>query len=223
MYKLLIVEDDFIIAKGLQKHFEKYHYDVQYIEDFEHVLDDFLAFQPDLVLLDIHLPFFDGYYWCQEIRKISQVPIVFISSANENMNIVLAMNMGGDDFINKPFDLQVVQAKIQALLRRTYDFTDNTSTIEHNGGVLNLNDQTFMYNNNKVELTKNEYRILQCLLENVGKVVSRDSIMEKLWEDEAFVDDNTLTVNVTRLRRKLEDAGVSDYIRTKKGVGYIIS
>lgn len=132
------------------------------------------------------------------------------------MNIVMAINMGGDDFITKPYDLNVVVAKVQALLRRTYDFTDNTSTIEHNGGVLNLNDQTFMYNNNKVELTKNEYRILQCLLENVGKVVSRDSIMEKLWEDEAFVDDNTLTVNVTRLRRKLEDAGVSDYIRTKK-------
>ena len=146
------------------------------------------------------------------------MPVIFLSSMSDNMN-----NMGGDDFITKPYDLNVVVAKVQALLRRTYDFTDNTSTIEHNGGVLNLNDQTFMYNNNKVELTKNEYRILQCLLENVGKVVSRDTIMEKLWEDEAFVDDNTLTVNVTRLRRKLEDAGVSDYIRTKKGVGYIIS
>ena len=223
MYKLLIVEDDFIIAKGLQKHFEKYHYDVQYIEDFEHVLDEFLEFRPDLVLLDIHLPFFDGYYWCQEIRKISQVPIVFISSANENMNIVLAMNMGGDDFITKPYDLNVVTAKIQAVLRRTYSYSEHPGNLcEYRGGILNVNDQTFTYEGKKAELTKNEFRILQILMENTGKVVSRDKIMEKLWEDESFIDDNTLTVNVTRLRKKLEETGIQDYIKTKKGAGYLI-
>ena len=223
MYKLLIVEDDFSIAKGLQKHFEKYHYDVQYIEDFEHVLDEFLEFQPDLVLLDIHLPFFDGYYWCQEIRKISQIPIVFISSANENMNIVLAMNMGGDDFITKPYDLNVVTAKIQAVLRRTYSYSEHPGNLcEYRGGILNVNDQTFTYEGKKAELTKNEFRILQILMENTGKVVSRDKIMEKLWEDESFIDDNTLTVNVTRLRKKLEETGIQDYIKTKKGAGYLI-
>ena len=198
MYKVLIVEDEKVIADTLAAHLNKWGYEAVCVTDFQNVLEEFEREKPHIV-------------------------VIFLSSMSDNMNIVMAINMGGDDFITKPYDLNVVVAKVQALLRRTYDFTDNTSTIEHNGGVLNLNDQTFMYNNNKVELTKNEYRILQCLLENVGKVVSRDSIMEKLWEDEAFVDDNTLTVNVTRLRRKLEDAGVSDYIRTKKGVGYIIS
>ena len=223
MQKILIIEDDKVIARTLKEHLCKWDYDADFVVDFKNITEQVVSFAPQLILLDISLPYFNGFYWCGEIRKFSNVPISFISSASDKMNIVMAVNMGGDDFITKPYDLNVVVAKVQALLRRTYDFTDNTSTIEHNGGVLNLNDQTFMYNNNKVELTKNEYRILQCLLENVGKVVSRDSIMEKLWEDEAFVDDNTLTVNVTRLRRKLEDAGVSDYIRTKKGVGYIIS
>ena len=223
MYRIFLVEDDETIAKLVRRHLEKWDYDVHVVQKFDAVMSEFASFDPHLVLMDIGLPFYNGYHWCTQIRAQSKVPVIFLSSMSDNMNIVMAINMGGDDFITKPYDLNVVVAKVQALLRRTYDFTDNTSTIEHNGGVLNLNDQTFMYNNNKVELTKNEYRILQCLLENVGKVVSRDSIMEKLWEDEAFVDDNTLTVNVTRLRRKLEDAGVSDYIRTKKGVGYIIS
>ena len=205
MYKLLIVEDDFIIAKGLQKHFEKYHYDVQYIEDFEHVLDEFLEFQPDLVLLDIHLPFFDGYYWCQEIWKISQVPIVFISSANENMNIVLAMNMGGDDFINKPFDLQVVQAKLQAILRRTYSLAGKIT-----------------YQQKELILTKNELKILEYLFEHAEVIVSRIDLMNHLWDDHQFIDDNTLSVNMNRLRKKLEDIGLHDFIHTKKGLGYLL-
>ncbi len=214
MYKLLIVEDDFIIAKGLQKHFEKYHYDVQYIEDFEHVLDDFLAFQPDLVLLDIHLPFFDGYYWCQEIRKISQVPIVFISSANENMNIVLAMNMGGDDFINKPFDLQVVQAKIQALLRRTYSFSKDV--------YLDLLQGKITYHQKELVLTKNELKILEFMFEHAEVIVSRVDLMDHLWDDHQFIDDNTLSVNMNRLRKKLEDIGLFNFIHTKKGLGYLL-
>ena len=200
MYKLLIVEDDFIIAKGLQKHFEKYHYDVQYIEDFEHVLDEFLKFQPDLVLLDIHLPFFDGYYWCQEIRKISQVPIVFISSANENMNIVMAMNMGGDEFVEKPFDLSVVMAKVQSVLRRAYAFRGTMDVLEHAGVMLNVNDATVTCGSQSVELTKNEFRILKLLMENSGRIVSRENLITRLWESDEFIDDNTLTVNVARLR-----------------------
>ena len=222
MYKLLIVEDDFIIAKGLQKHFEKCHYDVQYIEDFEHVLDDFLAFQPDLVLLDIHLPFFDGYYWCQEIRKISQVPIVFISSANENMNIVLAMNMGGDDFINKPFDLQVVQAKLQAILRRTYSFSKDFHLLTYQDVHLDILAGKITYQQKELILTKNELKILEYLFEHAEVIVSRVDLMNHLWDDHQFIDDNTLSVNMNRLRKKLEDIGLHDFIHTKKGLGYLL-
>ena len=222
MYKLLIVEDDFIIAKGLQKHFEKYHYDVQYIEDFEHVLDEFLEFQPDLVLLDIHLPFFDGYYWCQEIRKISQVPIVFISSANENMNIVLAMNMGGDDFINKPFDLQVVQAKLQAILRRTYSFSKDFHLLTYQDVHLDILAGKITYQQKELILTKNELKILEYLFEHAEVIVSRIDLMNHLWDDHQFIDDNTLSVNMNRLRKKLEDIGLHDFIHTKKGLGYLL-
>ncbi|MDO5403205.1 MAG: response regulator transcription factor [Eubacteriales bacterium] len=223
MYKVLIVEDEKVIADALAAHLSKWGYQAVCVSDFQDVLGIFETEQPHIVLMDIGLPFFNGYHWCTQIRKISKAPVIFLSSMSDNMNIVMAINMGGDDFITKPYDLNVVVAKIWALIRRTYDFTDNSNIIEHNGCVLNMNDQTFTYNTNKVELTRNEYRILQCLLENTGRVVSRDRIMEKLWEDEAFVDDNTLTVNITRLRKKLEDAGVKDYIKTKKGVGYIIS
>lgn len=148
--------------------------------------------------------------------NISKVPVIFMSSMSDNMNIVMAINMGGDDFIVKPFDINVLIAKVQAMLRRTYSFAESTNIIEHNGCILNLNDQTFMYNGKRIELTKNEYRILQSLLENIGKVVSLDNIMMKLWESDDFIDDNTLTVNVTRLRKKLEQAGFIDYIKTKK-------
>ena len=172
MYKLLIVEDDLIIAQGLQKHFEKYHYEVSCVENFENVLDDFIQYKPDLVLLDIHLPFFDGYYWCQEIRKISQVPIVFISSANENMNIVLAMNMGGDDFINKPFDLQVVQAKIQALLRRTYSFSKEFHLLSYQDVYLDLLQGKITYHQKELVLTKNELKILEFMFEHAEVIVS---------------------------------------------------
>lgn len=222
MYKLLIVEDDFIIAKGLQKHFSKYHYDVQYIEDFEHVLDEFLEFQPDLVLLDIHLPFFDGYYWCQEIRKISQIPIVFISSANENMNIVLAMNMGGDDFINKPFDLQVVQAKLQAILRRTYSFSKDFHLLTYQDVHLDILAGKITYQQKELILTKNELKILEYLFEHAEVIVSRIDLMNHLWDDHQFIDDNTLSVNMNRLRKKLEDIGLHDFIHTKKGLGYLL-
>lgn len=222
MYKILVVEDDMVIARTLTSYLEKWGYEAQNVTDFKDVLSSFTQFNPHLVLMDISLPFFNGYHWCTQIRNISKVPVIFLSSMSDNMNIVMAINMGGDDFIAKPYDLNVVIAKVQAMLRRTYSFSEQINYIEHNGGILNLNDTTFVYQEDKVELTKNEFKILQCLMENLGKVVSRDSIIEKLWENESFIDDNTLTVNITRLRKKLEDVGVTDYIVTKKRIGYII-
>lgn len=222
MYRILIVEDDKVIADTVKEQLIKWGYETFVVTDFSDVLKTFVEVEPHLVLMDIGLPFFNGYHWCTQIRTVSKVPIIFMSSMSDNMNIVMAINMGGDDFIVKPFDINVLIAKVQAMLRRTYSFVESTNIIEHNGCILNMNDQSFTYNNNKVELTKNEYKILQYLLENVGKVVTRDSIMMKLWESDDFIDDNTLTVNVTRLRKKLELAGLSDYIKTKKGVGYII-
>ena len=222
MYRILIVEDDKVIADTVKEQLIKWGYEAFVVTDFSDVLKTFVEVEPHLVLMDIGLPFFNGYHWCTQIRTVSKVPIIFMSSMSDNMNIVMAINMGGDDFIVKPFDINVLIAKVQAMLRRTYSFVESTNIIEHNGCILNMNDQSFTYNNHKVELTKNEYKILQYLLENVGKVVTRDSIMMKLWESDDFIDDNTLTVNVTRLRKKLELAGLSDYIKTKKGVGYII-
>lgn len=222
MYKILIVEDDMVIAKTLTNHLAKWNYDVRYVTDFKNVDEEFIEFEPQLVLLDIMLPFYNGYHWCTEIRKVSKVPVIFISSMSDNMNIVMAINMGGDEFIEKPFDLNVITAKIQALLRRTYAFQGAVNVIEHNGVMLNLNDATVIYQDRKLALTKNDYKILQILLENVGKIVSREEIMTRLWESNEFIDDNTLTVNVTRLRKKLEEIGLSDFIVTKKGIGYII-
>lgn len=216
MYKILIVEDDRIIADNVCEQLLKWGYDVKIADDFNDVLKIFVKYEPQLVLMDIGLPYFNGYHWCMQIRNISKVPVIFMSSMSDNMNIVMAINMGGDDFIVKPFDINVLIAKVQAMLRRTYSFAESTNIIEHNGCILNMNDQTFMYNGKRMELTKNEYRILQSLLENIGKVVSRDNIMMKLWESDDFIDDNTLTVNVTRLRKKLEQAGLIDYIKTKK-------
>ena len=222
MYRILIVEDDVTIAENVAAHLNRWDYETKQIEDFKNIIDEFIQFDPQLVILDIGLPFYNGFYWCQEIRKISSVPILFLSSMNDNMNIVMAMNMGGDEFIEKPFDLNVLTAKVQALLRRAYSFQGNINVSEYEGMLLNLNDATLSYDGEKISLTKNEFRILQILMENTGKVVSRDKIMEKLWEDESFIDDNTLTVNVTRLRKKLEETGIQDYIKTKKGAGYLI-
>lgn len=222
VYKLMIVEDDTGIARAIRAQAEMWELSVHIVEDFRHVLSEFSAFQPHIVLLDISLPFFDGYHWCRELRRVSNVPILFISSAADNMNIVMAMNMGADDFIAKPFDQSVLMAKIQALLRRTYDFTATTPTLEHRGAFLNTGDNTLTFNGERIPLTKNEYRILLCLMENKGRVVSREKLMERLWETDAFVDENTLTVNVNRLRKKLDAAGLSDFIATKFGVGYIV-
>ena len=223
MYKILIVEDDNTISGQIGKYLARWGYETACVEDFENILSQFTAFDPQLVLLDIGLPFYNGYYWCGEIRKISQVPVVFVSSASDNMNIVMAMNMGGDDFIVKPFDLEVLLAKVQAILRRTYSFQNQSAVMEHRNVILNLADMSLLYQGNRLELSKNEFRILQILYENAGKTVSRENIMKRLWDNECFVDDNTLTVNMNRLRRKLEEAGIEDFILTKKGVGYQLS
>lgn len=222
MYRILIVEDDMIIARLVKNHIESWGYEAECVKDFKDVLSAFVSFNPQLVLLDIYLPFYNGYHWCSEIRKLSKVPIIFISSASDNMNIVMAVNMGGDDFIVKPFDLNVLTAKVQALLRRTYDFAGQGNLLEHKGAILNLGDSTLTYNGKRVELSKNENKILKILLENKGRAVSRDTIMTGLWETDSYIDDNTLTVNITRLRKKLQDVGLSNFIVTKKGIGYLV-
>ncbi|ADL50671.1 response regulator transcription factor [Clostridium cellulovorans] len=222
MYKILIVEDDMVIAKSMKNSLCQWGHETECITDFKDVIAQFVQLEPHLVLLDISLPFFNGYHWCSEIRKISSVPIIFISSMSDNMNVIMAVNMGGDDFIAKPFDLNILVAKVQALLRRTYSFGGKMDVIEHKGVVLNLNSAMLEYKNNKLELTKNEFKILQILFENIGKAISRDDIMTRLWESDSYIDDNTLTVNVTRLRKKLSDVGLSDFVKTKKGIGYMV-
>ena len=214
MYNILIVEDDRTIAGAMKKHIDAWGFNARCAEDFRNIMEEFADFNPQLVLLDISLPFFNGYHWCSEIRKVSKVPIVFISSASDNMNIVMAMNMGGDDFIAKPFDLNVLTAKVQAMLRRTYDLGGQTRLLQHRDAVLNTDDSTLTYHGERVELTKNEYRILQVLMENKGKTVSRDVLMQRLWESDSFVDENTLSVNVARLRKKLDGAGLENFIAT---------
>lgn len=220
MYRVLIVEDDRGIAESVRDAAATWGFDARCAENFRDVAGEFAAFAPHLVLMDIGLPFFDGYYWCREIRRTSSVPIIFLSSASDNMNIVMAMNMGGDDFIAKPFDLSVLIAKMQALLRRAYDFAPSAPEPEHRGAKLDTGAQALMYGGEKIPLSKNEYRILFSLMEAGGKVVSREKLMEKLWETDSFVDENTLTVNVNRLRKKLDAAGLPGFIATKFGVGY---
>lgn len=222
MHNIYIIEDDHIIAKTICEHLNKWGYNAAYATDFITVSEQVKCFDPHLILLDIMLPYHNGFYWCSEIRKFSKVPVIFISSASDNMNIVLAMNMGGDDFIAKPFDLNVLTAKVGALLRRAYSFRGETNIIESGGAALNIGDATLTYNNEKIDLTKNEYKILRILMENSGNTVPRNNIIENLWDSDSYIDDNTLTVNINRLRRKLEDAGLPDFIKTKKGLGYMV-
>lgn len=223
MYRLFIVEDDPGIANAVAAQAQTWNLQTHIVQNFSNVMHEFAEFSPHIVLLDIMLPFFDGYHWCSEIRRVSKVPIIFVSSASDNMNIVMAMNLGADDFISKPFDGSVLMAKIQALLRRTYDFGANVPVLEHRGALLDTGENSLVFGDEKITLTKNEYRILLCLMENKGKVVSREKLMERLWETDSFVDENTLTVNVNRLRKKLDAAGLKDFIATKFGVGYIIA
>lgn len=222
MYRLLIIEDDQGIAEAIKAQAELWDMQVRCVQNFRNVMAEFAEFDPHIVLLDISLPFFNGYHWCSEIRKVSKVPIIFISSASDNLNMVMAMNLGADDFVAKPFDQGVLMAKLQALLRRTYDFGMTQQVLEHRGALLSTGESTLIYRDEKIPLSKNELRILSVLLKNKGKAVSREKLMQALWETDSFVDENTLSVNVNRLRKKLSAAGLEDFITTKFGVGYLI-
>ncbi|MCI5593047.1 MAG: response regulator transcription factor [Eubacteriales bacterium] len=222
MYRIYIIEDDSIIAGKIKEHMTNWGFEARCASDFRNIMGEFAEYDPHMVLLDISLPFFNGYHWCEEIRRVSKVPVIFLSSAADNMNIIMAMSMGGDDFIAKPFDMNVLVAKVQAVLRRTYDFGGQTQVIEHRGALLNMSDASLVYNGEPVELTRNDYKILLTLMENRGSIVSRETLMEKLWETDCFVDENTLTVNIARLRKKLDSAGLTGFITTKKGIGYIV-
>jgi len=221
-YRIFLVEDDSGIADGIAECVAAWGMQSERVRDFRNVMAEFEAYRPQLVLLDITLPFMSGYHWCQEIRKISSVPILFISSASDSMNIVMAMNMGADDFISKPFDREVLIAKIQAMLRRAYDFAPAQPAPEYRGARLNTEDYSLTAPSGRVELSKNEFRILLTLMQDQGRVVSREKLMEALWETDCFIDENTLTVNVGRLRKKLDAAGLKGFIATKFGVGYYL-
>ena len=220
MHKILLVEDDEVIRQQVKKILEQWEYEVVLVEDFMEVLSLFVKEEPHLVLMDIGLPLFNGYHWCQEIRKVSKVPIMFLSSRDQAMDIVMAINMGGDDFVTKPVDQNVLLAKIQGLLRRSYEFGKDQSLLEYMGVILNLKAMDLVYQGEVVSLTKNEFQILQVLFERSGNIVSREDLMKELWNSDFFIDDNTLSVNVARLRKKLEAVGLKDFIETKKGVGY---
>ena len=222
MYKILIVEDDPVIAEAVKRALTTWGYRAQIVRDFRRVMEEFEAFEAQLTLMDISLPFFNGYHWCAEIRKRSKSPVIFLSSASDNMNVLMALNMGGDDFIAKPFDLDVLIAKVQAMLRRTYDFAQAPQQLTQGDVTLNLSDASLDVAGERIDLTKNEFRILELLMTHRGAVVPRDQIMERLWETDSYIDDNTLTVNVARLRKKLEGAGLDAFILTKKGMGYMV-
>ena len=222
MDRIFVVEDEPGIAQAVCRHLTQWGYETRAAQDFRNVMAELTAFDPRLVLLDISLPFYNGYYWCTQIRKTSQLPVIFLSSASESMNIVMAMNMGGDDFIAKPFDLGVLTAKVQALLRRTYDFAAPGPALAHRGAVLQQDGQTLLVNGEKLALSKNEYRILFTLLKDKGRIVSREKLMEALWQTDSFVDENTLSVNMARLRKKLDGAGLAGFITTRVGAGYLV-
>ena len=223
MAKIMVVEDEAVIRQLIIEELEKWQFETFGTTDFHQVFDDFEEQEPQLILLDINLPVFDGYYWCQKIRETSKVPIIFISSRNTNMDMIMAMNMGADDFVTKPFEIDVLIAKINALLRRSYNYVENNSeTLVHNGLTLNIDNSSMQINDEVIDLSKNEYRLLYILMKNHGKILSREKLLRALWDDERFVDDNTLTVNINRLRRKIEQAGMDNYIETKVGQGDIV-
>ena len=220
--KVFIVEDERSIAQSICQILSQWNLQSKIIENFDKVCDEFLSYHPDIVLMDISLPYFDGYYWCNKIRQLSNVPIIFISSISDNINIVMEMNMGADDFIVKPFDNSILVAKILALLRRSYDYSVGLQKLEYEGLTINIDSNTVYYKDKIIELSKNEFRILLILIQNKGKVVSREKLMNQLWKTDIFIDENTLTVNVNRLRKKLSNQGIGDLIKTKFGVGYIV-
>ncbi|MEH6992241.1 response regulator transcription factor [Neobacillus drentensis] len=223
MFRIMMIEDDEKIRRIVADTLKKWQYDVVEVTQFDQVLTEFERNSPHLVLLDINLPVYDGYYWCQQIRSVSKVPIIFLSSRNQNMDIIMAINMGGDDFIQKPFELDILVAKISALIRRKYTYQeDENISFIHRGLKLNITNSTIDYKGQSTELSRNEFILLQLMMRNIGKIVSREDLMQALWNEEQFVDDNTLTVNVNRLRRKIAALGLEEFIVTRKGMGYLI-
>ncbi|HAK43245.1 MAG TPA: DNA-binding response regulator [Clostridium sp.] len=222
MKEILLVEDDLDLSKVLSSSLNKWGFKVNLIENFDSILKEFIEKEPQLVIMDVNLPYYDGFYWCKKIREVSKVPILFLSSRDSNMDLIMGINNGGDDYITKPFSIEVLITKINALLRRTYDYAGSESIIYYNDAVLDIEKCTFKYGNNTIELTKNEIKILSVLIKNREKVVSRDKLMMSLWNDDEFVSDNTLTVNITRLRNKIKEIGLDDFIKTKKGIGYMV-
>ena len=222
MYKIFIIEDDAVIAGAMETYLKNWDYNVKCAKEFKDIMPEFNEFEPEIVLIDISLPFMNGYHWCKCIRKTSKVPIIFISSTSDDMNIVMAMDIGADDFISKPFNLNVLSAKIGAIIRRTYSFGSTPNIINYKNLEINLSNSTLIYEGTEICLTKNDFKILQILVENNGKIVSRDDIMIHLWNSERFIDDNTLTVNIARLRKKLAEIGLDDFIVTKKNMGYMV-
>ncbi len=220
-WKIFLVEDDKVIAEEIERHLKFWNYEIKIAEDFQNIFDEFKSFHPDLVLMDVTLPFYNGYHWCKIIRKNSKVPILFISAADENLNLIMAMDLGADDYLTKPFELELLQIKIRALLRRAYEYID-TRNISYKDISLDCDKMIISRENKEIELTKNEFKILEILLEKPGKVVNRDEIIDKIWQSDSYIDDNTLTVNIMRLRKKLEDINIFDLIKTKKGVGYYV-
>lgn len=223
MYKIMIVEDDNTLCKNMVERLTKWEFNTVIIKDFANIAVEFIQNKPSLVIMDVNLPYFDGFYWCNKIREISKIPIIFVSSRDTNMDIIMAVNTGADDYITKPFSMDILIAKINALLRRTYSYGDEDSDLlECNGVILNLTDNTLFYNEQKIELTRNEFKVMLLLMKNREKTISRQRLMRVLWEDDNFINDNTLTVNINRLRIRLKDIGLKDYIVTKKGYGYVI-
>jgi len=222
MKEILLVEDDLDLSKILSSSLNKWGFKVNLIEKFDSILKEFIEKKPQLVIMDVNLPYYDGFYWCKKIREVSKVPILFLSSRDSNMDLIMGINNGGDDYITKPFSIEVLITKINALIRRTYDYAGSESIIYYNNVVLDIEKCTFKYGNNTIELTKNEIKILSVLIKNREKVVSRDKLMMSLWNDDEFVSDNTLTVNITRLRNKIKEIGLDDFIKTKKGIGYMV-
>ena len=220
-WKIFLVEDDKVIAEEIKRHLKFWNYEIKIAEDFQNIFDDFKSFHPDLVLMDVSLPYYNGYHWCKIIRKNSKVPILFISAADENLNLIMAMDLGADDYLTKPFELELLQIKIRALLRRAYEYVE-TRNIFYKDIRLDCDKMIISRDNKEIELTKNEFKILEILLGKPGKVVNRDEIIDKIWQTDSYIDDNTLTVNVMRLRKKLEDINIFELIKTKKGVGYYV-
>lgn len=222
MEKIIIVEDDEIIREELQSFLGRYGYEVVVPRELENIVEFILKENSDLVLLDINLPIYDGYYICREIRKKSEVPIIIVTSRDSDMDELMSMNLGADDFVTKPYNTQILLARIAALLKRSNNKTTSNNILNYKNLQLNLSNAKITCNNKEAELTKNEVKILSYLMNHQGQIVSRDLLMEYLWSTDYFVEDSTLTVNITRLRKKLEEIGIENVIETRRGLGYIM-